>query len=419
MIQAVRYDNVKIPKWIFVIIVGLLLPPIISMVLSLFYAYQNKDKNYLIPFSIFFVLFLTYNFFSIDNIGRLNFVYSTYGQELWYLGDPLSNIMRYGVRALNLECSHFFYIYILFVYLFFFKTLKQCYDGQWNIDLFLIFVTTISLRNSIDLLYYCLSTAFMCYYITRKDKFSILNYFLLIIVVYLLHPGLLIILLPAICLNFSIKLIINNRKWFYYISLIVIYFIYFFLAKTSVTSVGIPVIDSVLSAFSAYTSDSYWGVRDASTAISGISYMIMYYVIPGIYFILFIVSILKINKMKKTFLVAVFQAAMLMYPNFMNYVTFTERTLLVLSITFILLLVMIYKDTLRISIKWVVLYCLLIFIFTSYKGAGAVRLNNVFEQGSYTAIKTRSYYMPCALLFDYHNWGYSDEFVRTHTHVTY
>ena len=300
MIQAVRYDNVKIPKWIFVIIVGLLLPPIISMVLSLFCAYQNKDKNYLIPFSIFFVLFLTYNFFSIDNIGRFNYVYSSYSQELWYLGDPLSNIMRYGVRALNLECSHFYYIYILSVYLLFFQTLKQCYDGRWNIDLFLIFVTTISLRIAIDLLYYCLSTVFMCYYITRKDRLSVLNYILLVVIVYLLHPGLLIILLPAICLNFSIKSIKNNKKWLYYISLIIIYFIYFFLAKTSVTSVGIPIIDTVLSSFSAYTSDSYWGIRDASTAISGISYTIMYYLIPGIYFILFIVSILSINKIQKT-----------------------------------------------------------------------------------------------------------------------
>ena len=202
-------------------------------------------------------------------------------------------------------------------------------------------------------------------------------------------------------------------------TLILIYCIYFILSRATVSAVGIPVIDVVLSAFSSYTSDSYWGMRNGATSISGISYTIMYYIVPGIYFMLFIISVLKVDKIRSKFLLAVFQSAMMMYPNFINYVTFTERTLLVLSITFILLALIIFKETLNFSIKWIVLYCLLIFTFTCWKGSGAVRLSNVFEPSSYTVVKSHSYYLPSILLLDYRSYGFSDEFLKQNTHITF
>ena len=419
MTKLTSSSDIKIPIWLFVIIAGMFFPPIISMVLSIIIYCVYKDNNYLIPFIVFFVLFLTYNFFSIDNIGRFSDVYTSFGEEFWYLGDPLSNLMRFGVRSLNLQCSHFFYIYILSVYLLFFYSLKQCYVSQCNMSFFIILVTTISLRNSMDLLYYCLATTFMCYYITKKENFSIINYLLLIVAVYLIHPGLLIILLPAIYLNYIIKNHYTRKRGIYYLTLILIFSIYFILSRTSVSSIGIPVIDAVLLAFSSYTSDSYWGIREGATSISGISYTIMYYIIPGIYFILFLISVLKADKVRTKFLLAVFQTAMLMYPNFINYVTFTERTLLVLSITFILLALVIFKETFNFPIKWITLYCLLIFTFTCWKGSGAVRLSNVFEPSSYAAIRSHSYYLPSVLLLDYKNYGFSDEFLKQNTHITF
>lgn len=419
MIKSLGAMDVKIPLWVLIIVVGMLFPPIVSIVLSLVIFYVYKDSNYLIPFAVFFVLFLTYNFFSIDNIGRFNDVYSRFEEEFWYLGDPLSNLMRFGVRNFNLQCSHFFYSYILLVYLFFLNALKQCHSGKWDICLLLIFVATISLRNSMDLLYYCLATTFMCYYITRKESFSIFNYLILIAIIYLIHSGLLIILLPAICLNYIIKIIHSNKKWLYYLTLILIYCLYFTLSKTTVSTVGIPFIDSGLSAFSSYTSDGYWGIREGATSITGISYTIMYYIIPGIYFLLFIISVLKIEKIRTRFLVAVFQTAMLMYPNFINYVTLTERTLLVLSITFILLSIVLFKEIFNFTIKWIALYCLLIFTFTTWKGSGAVRLSNVFEPSSYNIVQTHSYYMPSLLLLDYKHFGYSDDFLKQNTHITF
>ena len=419
MTQFSGSKGINVPIWFFVIALGMLFPPIISMIISLLICYIYKDVNYLISFTVFFVLFLTYNFFSIDNIGRFNEVYSTIGEKFWYLGNPLSNLMRFGVRTLNLQCSHFFYVYIISVYLLFLGALKQCYSGRWNLCLFLIFVTTISLRNSMDLLYYCLATTFMCYYITRKEKLTFLNYLVLIVAVYLIHPGLLIILLPAVCLNFIIKNVHSNKRWIYYLALIFIYCVYFVLSTATVSTIGIPVIDAVLSAFSSYTSDSYWGMRDGSTTIAGASYIFMYYIVPGIYFILFIISVLNVDKIRTTFLTAVFQSAMLMYPNFINYVTFTERTLLVLSITFILLAIVLFKETLHFSIKWIVLYCLLIFTFTCWMGSGAVRLSNVFEPSSYNVVRYHSYYMPSALLLDYKHYGFSDEFLKQNTHITF
>ncbi len=419
MTKSLGFKGVKIPLWFFIIIVGMLFPPIISMILALIIFYVYKNSKYLIPFVVFGVLFLTYNFFSIDNVGRFDDVYSNFGEELWYLEDPLSNLMRFGVRNLNLQCSHFFYTYILLVYLFFLNALKQCHSGKWDTCLLLIFITTISLRNSMDLLYYCFATTFMCYYITRKENFSILNYLILIATIYLIHPGLLIILLPAICLKYIIKNIHSNKKWLYYLTLILIYCLYFILSKTKVSTVGIPFIDAVLSVFSSYTSDGYWGIRDGATSITGISYTIMYYIIPGIYFLLFIISVLKVEKIRTKFLVAVFQTAMLMYPNFINYVTLTERTLLVLSITFILLSIVLFKEIFNFTIKWIALYCLLIFTFTTWKGSGAVRLSNVFEPSSYNIVQTHSYYMPSLLLLDYKHFGFSDEFLMQNTHITF
>ena len=408
----------ELPVWLILLVLGLVFPPIVSCCLSLYFFLRYKQTNYLIPFAFYFVLFLTYNFFSIDNLGRFRRA-TRFISEDWYLGDPLTNLMRVGMQWADLQCSFFFFLYILAVYVLFLKTLEHCTMQAKDWPFFVIFVTTLSFRNSMDLLYYCLSVVFGVWFITRKDTLTLFNFCLLIPLTYLLHPGFLIILLPALGLYWAIKQDLNGNMRIYYWALLGIFVFYWILSRVgSIPLMGVPVIDSVTMMFKSYTSVGYWGIRTSS--ISGISYTIMYYIVPLIYFFIFLVSLRYRAIIRQPLVLAIFQTALLMYPNFINYVTLTERTLLVLSITSVLtLLMLVDTKKINLTIQHIVLYCVLIFLFTSFKGTGAVQLRNVFRAGSYQEIRNRSYFLPSFMLLDYKNYGYSDSFLKENRHITY
>lgn len=409
--------------WLFVVLIGLVLPPFFSTLYAFYMTTTYKRKEYGIVFIFFFVLFLTYNFFSIDNVGRHLAATDYFYDDLWFLGDPLTSLMHWGITNLSLQSSHFFFFYIFLVYFIWFKTFSKNVNTTLNIRIMLVIILTLSLRSSMDLLYYCLSVMFAFWFISNK-KYNIGNIILIIVVVYLLHPGFLLLLLPSIGLYLGMNLSMNNRKYIYWASLLIVYVFAYVLSHTSfLTDTGIPILDEIFGSYNSYVGDGAWGQRSGDRAISGYTYTIAFYVIPLFYFVAFLFSVKYYALLKNKKILSVFQTAMLFYPNYINYVTLSERNLLVLSVSFILVLLMLMEikspHLKFLSIDLILTYCILIGTFNFFKMDGAVKLNNIFKTDTYVDVKNRSYYMPSILLLDYESYGYSNEFINKNTYITF
>ena len=402
-------------NWVVVLVVGLVLPPILSMLFALYKFCATRNRVFGLIFSFFGVLFLTYNFFSIDNCSRCMDAIASYSVLPL---DPLTSLMQLGINYLPLQCSHFIFIYILLIYIFLLFTLDKVHRSNWSIPAIFIFLSIISLRNSMDLLYYSLSITFVLFFITNIKKISLIKCLILIAITYLLHPGVLIILLPSIALCYVISRYNNNLT--YYLALMAIYVLFYILSHTTISAVGMPEIDSIIASFNSYTSNQYWGTRKGDTAIHGITYTIIYYVIPFTYFILFIYTLKYRHIIKDKFVLAIFQVTILFYPNFINFVTLTERALVVLSVTSVLCAIsLIRTNKTIITMNFLVFYCALIFLFNITKWMGPISLHNVFKPNSYEEIRLYSYYVPSLYLLDYGTYGYSDEFLQKNTYITF
>lgn len=420
----IAYKDTKGYELVTVIIVGLVLPPFFSMIYLLYMTIRYRSEKIGMTFIFFFALFLTYNFFSIDNIGRTTTAMQMLDGEQWFAGDPLTHLMHLVINKTSLQCSHILFLYIFLTYLFWFKTFIKSTKQRLSTILVLICLTAISLRSSIDLLYYCMGVTFTLWFITSKH-FNIINLTALIVSVYLIHPGVMLLLLPSIGLYYSLKLSIAKSKYlYYYISLVLVFVFAFFLSKlNSITLTGNVVVDALIESYSNYTGDGGWGRRSGVKAIHGITYTVAYILIPFVYGIIFYFSIKHANLIKNKKVLCLFQTAMLFYPNYINYVTLSERNLLVLSITSILVFIMlndINKDKYRfINLYSILCVSMFVFMFNYIKMDGAVQLSRVFRAGSYESVRNRSFYIPSVILLDYEECGYSNDFIKYNAIVSH
>lgn len=76
---------------------------------------------------------------------------------------------------------------------------------------------------------------------------------------------------------------------------------------------------------------------------------------------------------------------MVMLPNFWNYVTITERLMVVLSLTSILCLIMLQQEY-KIQTKYIAYICVFIFGFHTFR-ASRMDLHGVFYRNSYQEIQ--------------------------------
>lgn len=392
---------------IYTFIVCLLLPPSISTLLCL-HKFIKKGSQFGIIFFIYFVLFLTYNFFSIDNCYRFFRAHNLFISDFWYLGDPLTYLIKEGINW-GLECSHFFYLYILFTYIFWFLTFKNCNNQESKGWFVITIIGAMILRNAMDLLYYTLSLTFLLFMVSKKENIRIKDYIYIIPIIYLLHPGVLLILCPSAALYYIFK---NKKEKLYPLYLIVLFLFTFIIRYIPIPTTGISIIDNISQTFISYTSDeNEWGIRQ--NKLSGLTYFIQFYCITVFYFIIFILSIYYRKKIKQKFILAIFQCTIIMLPNFWIFVTLTERFLVVLSLTSFLCLISILPFTsIRIiTKKSIAIVALCLWAFNTFR-ASKLDLSLVFNHSSYTKIQQQSYYIPSILLIDYKNWGFSDSFIK-------
>ena len=392
---------------IYIFIICLFFPPLISTLLSLF-KFIQRGAQFGIVFFIYFVLFLTYNFFSIDNCYRFFNAHNLFLSDLWYLGDPLTNLMQGGIN-IGLECSHFFYLYILLTYIFWFFTFKNCNYKETKGWFIIILIGAMILRNAMDLLYYTLSLTFLLFITSQKENIKIKDFIYIIPIIYLIHPGVLLILFPSIGLYYIFK---KQKEKIYPLYLIGLFLFTFTIKYIPISIIGISIIDNISQSFVSYTSDdNEWGNRQ--NELSGLTYFLQFYLTSFFYLIIFLLSIYYRKYIKQKFILAIFQCTIIMLPNFWNFVTLTERFLVVLSLTSFLCLIMIipFSSFRYITKQSVAIIALCLWAFNTFR-ATKQDLSLVFNPPSYKQIQKYSYYIPSILLIDYHNWGFSDTFIK-------
>lgn len=392
-----------------ILILGLILPPIISVLISFYFFCKYRTKQFGIIFFIFFVLFVSYNIYSYDNTLRVWSVFHGSDKISWLLGDPLTNIIRYFL-PIGLESSNFFYGYILCIYIFWMLTVYNM-QIKWDIPVVLICIFGMILRNAVDLVYYTLAVSFLLYIVSKKViRFK--DYLYIIPVLYIFHPGVFFVFLPAMLLYYVLK---KSKSYIYYMVLIGIAIFYFFIGNIKIPSFGIPIIDEIAASLYNYIdADNIWGKQERD--FSGMTFFMQYYCMMFWYIVIFIFTIKYRDKMKQKYIIAIYQVATIASICMLNYVTLMERSMVILSLASWLCLILLIKanvfsvkNPLRkykvLSAIAVLIFLLNVFRFTS------IPLGDVFNNDSYKKIQARSYYVPSLVLFDTKNFGFSDDYV--------
>jgi len=404
------------------LLVCCVIPNIMGCIYSLYLLHKKKATSYAYLFIGLFVIFLTYNFYSVDNTLRFLRALNGLSSEEWISGNPLDYLLMFLQTFVGLESSFVFFIYIYTAYIFWYFSLKYNTTCQPKSYFFIIMLLcSLSLRDVIDLLYYSLSVLFTVFYISRKqNRLNIIDLIILTIVVYILHPGLFLLLAPAYALFYISK---HFKKSIYYVCLILLYFFGLLLANSHGFSTGINIIDVQLAVFESYTSESKFGIREE--ALTGITYTLQFYILPVIYFIVCYIATKNSNKcppngkhkyIRPNLILSLLQVCVVFYPSFISFITITERILTTMNICAFLF---IYKLVLTkaLPLNAVRLFVITIFAFITIRCSSAIQLKYIFRKGTYDNIPARCYYMPSILLIDYGRWGFSDDFVRRNSMV--
>lgn len=183
----------------------LLLPPIISIFISLSDLLKNRTKNSLYRFLFCYVTIIAYWYVAYDTILKF------YGVTLkkishfdnWWDGDPLSTLATI--------CNPFVdYYYFMFVYwmlsgYFFYSMIAYNYSRKLSFVAIALIIFGLNLTNWANLTYFTLSCTFTIF-ASEYFKDKILYFIPIICISYLLHPGMLLCLLPSIPLFYLWKL---------------------------------------------------------------------------------------------------------------------------------------------------------------------------------------------------------------------
>ena len=87
----------------------LFLPPFISTIFSFIKFLNYRNKSTAVLFIIFFTLYLSYNFVSVDNSLRFFSAEKISDYSNWYEGDPLTYLIHLG-NQIHISSSSFLLI---------------------------------------------------------------------------------------------------------------------------------------------------------------------------------------------------------------------------------------------------------------------------------------------------------------------
>lgn len=409
-LKTKTYSNRKIEA-IKLFLFLLLLPPIFSLILSTVKLFEKRgSRNVLIfSFSFFYSLFLTYLTPHYDTIQRF-WDFSGQNDQISLDFDPLSILASFLIHNLPIQSFHLFFLFYFAIILLNARSfLENNILSNFSI---LIAITIIYFRNIGDITYYTLAVS-VCLYFASKNVIQIWKLVILILVVYLIHPGLLLILLPGIVLFYLLK-----RKYY---KLSIIYLIIFFVITYRVFTITEPIggvsnefINQFISLFNSYvTSEGQWGRR---TNLSNLSEGLRLNIFTSIVKILMLLVCYALFRFRKQienmFVLSIYIISLILYFTANGLYTINERVIVTNVILGAYLLVPILEQYKNQALKKNYSVLVVVIFFFSLNIYNPPREVIFYDTNSSYEITTRAFYVPSFVLIFYDNMGYSDEYLR-------
>lgn len=384
----------------------LLLPPLFSCIISLYFALKTKTKKAIFFFFIFYITCLAYAYPNYDTMLRFWSIH--YNEATSFIeGDPLNNLISYFNNYI--DSYYFFYIYWIFTIIFFYKLITIS-PNKLSTIIIIICIFGITLTNLMNLTYFTLSTTFALYFL-EKYKLHFTKYLLIICVAYLLHPGILMILIPTIPLHILLKKELYKLSFLYLILLFVILHIIFNATAININHNDNILVSNVTKGFEIYTNtDSVWGGLSRDFGLKGILWKIEQYTLFIITLFFIVKNLNKINTCTST---AFFLTALITLINVHKFYTFTERTSIVLTLSAYSIYTLLYlKNLLSKKINLLISTLIVAQFITSALLFVQPRKHLFKDITSSYNISTRIGYIPTILLItDIHDLGFNDSYL--------
>lgn len=382
----------------------LLLPPLVSSVISFYMLVKTKRLRALLFFGFFYTITLTYIYPTYDTMLRYWRIHKM--DFISFLdGDPLSN----WAYLFNdyIDVYYFFFIYWLIIIVLFYKSLS--FNSKY-IPTFIIFLCIVGLtwQYVMNLTYFTFATIFSLYYMEKyKSKYTL--YIPILFIAYLLHPGILLVFLPSILLYYLLKM----ERYKIAILYLVLYSIFLNILFGSTIDINTNnlFILSITDSFNNYTSvDTIWGKNIRDLGLKGN----VFDIIQASLFIIILFYVIKnIHKIKDYVATSFFLIALVTLINILDFYTFSERTRIVATFSALIITSLLYRENLLSERIRLILKGLIIMQFIMSNLLFVQPRQDLFinEYTSYD-ISVRAAYIPsCLLVMDIHDFAFSDAYL--------
>ncbi len=385
-------------------IILLLLPPLFSCVISLYILFKIRKLKALLFFGFFYTICLTYMYPTYDMMLRYWRIHNTDFISI-FEGDPLSHLAFYFNNYF--DAYYFLFIYLVVIIILFYKAISF---NRNNLSIFIIIICIFGLtwNNFMNLTYFTFATVFSLYFMEKyKSKYII--YIPLIFIAYLLHPGILMILLPSILLHYFLK----NAKYKLAILYIIVYFVFLRIIFGSTLAINSNnlFMTNIVDAFNNYTSEnSVWGKNIRDLGLKGNIFDLIQYVS---FVIIFYCSIKNISKINTYISTSFFIIALVTIVNVYSFYTFSERIRIVAVISSLIIVSLLYVNKLLSNI---IRHSLIILTILQFLISNLLFINPrdelfINEHTSYD-ISIRTAYIPTFLLVtNIHTFSFSDSYL--------
>ena len=382
-----------------------LCPLSFSLPLSLSNFLKVRTKKNLYLWGIFYIIALSLIYPNYDTMLRFWNV-QNHSTSSFFEGDPLTNLIR--LFSPIIDCYYFFILYwILTLFLFYESIIKK---ERLNLFISCLVFFGLSLTNLMNLNYFTFATCFSLYSFEKyKERYFYL--ILVIIISYLLHPGILMVLMPSVCLYFLFK-----REMFIYAIFYCILFYIFCHILFHGYELNVPTdfvfLTDLTKSFDNYTNlDNVWGGLGMSIGIKHKLWNLclwIIFIITGYY------AFRNYRRIFKNVCFSYFIISIILLLNVIHLYTMSERIKIVAIISACSLLALLDKDE-RLSslIKSVVSIVLIGQFFLSAIAFPHPRADLFKEPFSSYEVTSNGIIVPSFLLvFDVHHFGFNDEYLK-------
>lgn len=388
----------------------LLLPPVISIFISLNELVKNRGKIALYRFLICLVTIIAYWYVAYDTILKFWNVNSMkyYSNTNLLEGDPLSNI-AYLCNPF-IDYYYFMFLYWLLSGYFFYTAIYSQYQNKLSIVGIILMIFGLNLTNMANLTYFTLSCTCSIYMSDRIDN-NIKNIILAIILIYLFHPGMLLCFLPSIPLFYLWKIGFLKLSLAYLVLYDCFSHLFFNSGLSSFLLLGDnDIVNEHIQAYENYTGDGKWGIEGLQYGIRGQIWFFLLYTTLGVGLFL----VYKYFMLLRTkFVTAIFIIATITLINSRHLYTFSERMGIAALLSCIVIIsVLDSQQILKVRMNKLVVSLVIISYLSSLIMFVQPRKDMFINYEKGYDVSLRSCIVPTALcIFDLHHIGYSDSYL--------